>query len=406
MGRFFFQRRTKEKLAVIFDIGSASVGAALVGFSKDDFPKIFYATRHTMAVSKELHPDTLRAEMLTALRSVAENVEREGFPHVRFTFFSALQPIYTLFVLASPWHVSQVRVMRKKNAKPFYVGRELVRDLIFKELNEFRALRTTPLPAEQKNNSQEIIEADILDIRLNKYQTQDPLGKMTHDLEMTLFASSAERSLVEKITSAGHMLFPHAEHHFASFTFAFFNAVRDIWHEKRHYLLLDISGEVSDLSIVKDGRLLDTASFPIGMNTIIRRVALSLNISVHEAESLLAMHMRNHLGSAEAGRVQAILVDAEIEWLRFFSKELSGISSQILIPRDIFLTADDPLKSWFQNILSGNSFSRYAPTGNPFVVTALDEETLGRYCDIGAETRADPFLIVESLFFNKKINVV
>lgn len=404
MTAFWFKKKT-EKLAVVFDIGNASVGAALVGISKNNSPKIFYSSRREIKVSKKLTPEGLTLKMTKALQEVAFLIVREGLPHVRFTFFNTLKPVLILFTLSSPWHISQIRTIKKKEDHSFLVERDLMRKLILRELNEFRKMHASHVRnrVEQKY---EIIEGDVLDIRLNKYPTYHPIGKVTDELEMTIFASSMLTTTIEKIESLGREIFSGVEIQFATFTFAFFNAVRDIWHEKQNYLLLDISGEISDLSIVKNGVLYDTVSFPFGKNTVVRQVVSELNLSIREAESLLSMYEKKHLGDFEMHRLKKILANAETEWLRLFAKELKNISSNVLFPRDIFLTVDEPLRGWFLSIITRNKLLNVTGAEKSFQVTLFDEKTLAPYCDIGLGVYKDPFLIVESLFLNKKAGVV
>ncbi|MBI2048099.1 MAG: hypothetical protein HYT27_03080, partial [Parcubacteria group bacterium] len=234
MFAFLFRKRNAEKLAVIFDIGSGSVGGALVGLSKNELPKIFYTTRHNISVSKERTPEIILSSMSLALRKVAHDIEREGFPHVRFTFFSTLKPSLVFVTLTSPWHISQVRTIRKKESNSFRVDRDIIRDLILKELNAFRNIHATHFRGSEQKY--EIIEGDVLDIRLNKYPVVSPVGKIADELELTLFASSALKSTIDIIETVAREVFQEVEIQFSSFTLAFFNTVRDIWHQKREYL--------------------------------------------------------------------------------------------------------------------------------------------------------------------------
>lgn len=403
---FFGTKRREEKLAIVFDVGSASVGAALVGLKAESLPRIFYITRHEMPFSKEIDAARLVKDVAYAISSSARAIIREGFPHARFTFFGTLKPILLSYVLASPWHISQTRIIRREDSRPFRVDRNLVRDLVRHELELFRKEYAERAARHNRKDLHEIIEADILDMRLNKYPVDHPHGQFTRDLEMTLFVSLAPQKTLEMIRTAGEREFPHTDTHFASFTFASFSAVRDIWHEKEDFLLVDVGGEVTDLSIVKDGRLLETLSFPIGRNTIIRRVALSLSISTEESMSLLSMHREGHLHEDRLKQIIPILGDAVTEWLTFFSKELEEISSQILLPRDLFLTADKPLERLFKDVISSNRLSHVMPAGKPFSVALFDEKTFAPYCHAGRDVEKDPFLILEAIFLNRKIGVV
>ncbi len=404
MSFLFNTRRAKEKLAMIFDIGSGSVGAALVGFTQGELPKIFYTTRKKIQISKNLQAQKLLLHMTKALQEAFSDIEREGFPHVRFTFFENIKPDLMLYVLASPWHTSQVRFVRKKESRPFRVKTDLLGNLVHHELTEFLKAHTSSEITENKNHAHELIEGDILDVELNKYSTKNPIDKVVHDLGVTLFATSAPTDFVDSLRAIAERAQHGILNRFASFTFAFFTVVRDVWHENRNYFLLDISGEVTDLSVVKDGKLLETRSFPFGSNTVVRLLASRLGLTILESESLLVTFYGGHLSVSHSMR--SVIKSAGSEWTSFFSRELKEISSQILLPRDIFLTADEPYALWFKGIIESENIRSLTPTGKPFSVILLDGKVFSQHCLFAPGADKDPFLVIESIFLNRKINMV
>ncbi|MDP3726484.1 MAG: cell division protein FtsA [bacterium] len=404
MSFFFNTGRAKEKLAVIFDIGSGSVGAALVGFISQKPPKIFYTTRKKIQISKNIHAQELLTRMTSALKETFSDIEKEGFPHVRFTFLGNIKPDLVFYVLASPWHISQVRFVRKKESRPFRVEADLLGNLVHHELTEFLKAHTSSEITENKNHTHELIEGDILDVELNRYSTKGPIGKVAHDIGVTVFATSAPTDFVSSLRVIGERACHGVLNRFASFTFAFFTVVRDIWNENRNYFLLDISGEVTDLSVVKDGKLLETRSFPFGSNTVIRLVASRLGLTILEAESLLATFFGGHLSLSQPMR--SVIKSAENQWTSLFSKELTEVSSQILLPHEFFLTADEPYASWFKEIIESEGVRPLTPTGKSFSVVLLDGNVLAPYCSFAPGVYMDPFLIIESIFLNRKISMV
>ena len=54
IGAFFKIQKPKERLAIVFDIGSASVGASLVLLVRDNSPRILYTVRKDMVVQKDM----------------------------------------------------------------------------------------------------------------------------------------------------------------------------------------------------------------------------------------------------------------------------------------------------------------------------------------------------------------
>jgi len=62
-----------------------------------------------------------------------------------------------------------------------------------------------------------------------------------------------------------------------------FTVVRDMHIQKENFLLLDIGGEVTNISMVKKNILRESISFPLGCNFLPRGVASNLKCSLNEA---------------------------------------------------------------------------------------------------------------------------
>jgi hypothetical protein len=73
---------------------------------------------------------------------------------------------------------------------------------------------------------------------------------------------------------------------FSSFTLVTYLAVRDKYISPDSYLLLDISGEITDVGIVTKGILESVLSFPFGKKTFFNHMCTNLDVEIRDAKEL------------------------------------------------------------------------------------------------------------------------
>ena len=133
------------------------------------------------------------------------------------------------------------------------------------------------------------MEKNIIQTLLNGYNVNKPYGKETNRIDITLFMSMISdeirrkvRDIIEKIFNTDNILYN-------SFALASFSVTRDVFSAEKDFLLMDISGEVSDIMLIRDDVIVKTSTFPLGSNFLIRKTAEALNIIPEEAHSLIRL---------------------------------------------------------------------------------------------------------------------
>ena len=113
----FSNKKNKKELSIIFDIGSGSVGAALVELSYFNKPTILYSTRKDIAFKEEVNPDKLLSSMKIAMESVALNVQKIGFKNEALVRLKN-KDIGTIYcVFSSPWYLAQPKKITQTDRK-------------------------------------------------------------------------------------------------------------------------------------------------------------------------------------------------------------------------------------------------------------------------------------------------
>ena len=400
---FFAKKANKQFPFIVFDIGSASISAAIVvADEKNDAVEIIYQTRISMNSHRYLNYERLFSAMLTALKAAAENIEQN-----RLRIFSEndfnLKNIKDIFcVFSSLWCVYGISVANFIKEKSFIISERFISDNIKNSETELKKLLQNKL---NQNNIPDpiLMEKNIIQTLLNGYNVNKPYGKETNRIDITLFMSMISdeirrkvRDIIEKIFNTDNILYN-------SFALASFSVTRDVFSAEKDFLLMDISGEVSDIMLIRDDVIVKTSTFPLGSNFLIRKTAEALNIIPEEAHSLIRLFFEQKGLNTEHQDIRKALIAIKEEWLYSFRKILSDFAGKLSLPKTIFLLVDTDIASWFIDTIKNDEFSAYTLTQQQFTIVELRGEIFRKYCYTKNKDKkdCDSFLAIEALFARK-----
>lgn len=397
---FFAKKANKQFPFIVFDIGSASIGGAIaIASEKNDAIEIIYQTRISINSHKYLNYERLFLAMLTSLKIAAENIEQN-----RLRFFSEnnfeLKDIFCVF--SSLWCVYDISALKFIKEKSFIVSERFISDNIKDSEEELKKSLQNKL--NQNNISDPVLmEKNTIQVLLNGYNTNKPYGKETSRMDITLFMSMISNEIREKVKNIIEKAFNTDNISYNSFALASFLVTRDIFSAEKDFLLMDISGEVSDIMLIRDDAIVKTSTFPLGSNFLIRKTAEALNITPEEAHSLIRLFFERKSSSAKYSEIKKALIAIKEEWLYSFRKTLSDFAEKLFLPKTIFLLIDTDVASWFIDIIKNDEFSSHTLTQQQFTVVELRGGIFKKYCYTKNkdEKECDPFLAIEALFARK-----
>lgn len=397
MPLFSLSNNIQEEILVVFHIGSGSVAGYIVKLSKRTKPEIIYSKRESILFQKNLNLKRHFNLMVNALDSVAKDIQKQGLLHLNFTGLRNYGVRNAHYMLSSPWCASQTKIIKIKKDKLFEVSHESISNILNEQENKF-------LSDDSIENSI-IIEKKIIEAKLNGYKTSEIYGKKTNEVEISLFLTSASESTLKKIkdTVGNHFNFHSSNFH--SFALASFSAIRDIYPDRESFIYIDIHGELTDLSIVKENVFVESASFPIGRNFFIRQLSEKLRVSANEAVSLLNLSVKGRLNKETSEKVMVAIDSSLKSWSENFHSALTSLSLRMNLPRTIFIIVNDELSSLWARKLKDEKFSQFSMTEEFFDVIILDNEKLGENCKSDKDLKKEPILELECLFLNKLFNL-
>jgi len=392
MGLFSFAKNNKGKTVLLLDIGSASVGGALVSISKEGKARILKTVRKPMVLQEKLNFQRFTNSMLESLDAMLDELEKNA----------PSKPKAAACILASPWYVSQTRTVLVQEKNPISVTDKYLKEIVKKDLKEFEKTYKKNSTGQDKEEKEffEVLEAETVRVRLNGYEVANPRGVEAKTVEAVVFASLGHRGVIEAIESHTRKTFNVRDFSFNSFALAGMSTIRDMFPMQEDFLFIDITGEVTDIVFVKDNIPMKSASFPAGKNFLIRRIASGLSTVPAEATSLLELYRRDQVQDDVRNKLQNILATAEHDWIASLTKALNSLT-EVSLPRNLYFTADTEIADWLMGALTKAGFEELNMSDITFDVQFLGDDLVEPFVDFANGVRRDSFLALETIFAEK-----
>ena len=389
LSELFTRTENQSELVLVLDIGSSSVGGALFVSDPSGIPKVVMSVREPITLEAEASFERFLALAMKTLDQVNHRIfsARMGAPH------------RIVCVLSSPWYVSQNRIITLSQETPFNFTTKLADSLIKKEISLFEEEYLKKYT--EAGTSARLIEFKNIKTTLNGYEALSPLNQKAKELEMTIFISVSGEQVLKNIEDTINKTFHTKNIKFCSFSMVSFSVVRDMFHENEGFLLIDLGGEVTDVSMVKKNVLRESVSFPMGTNFIIRGVSAGLECSPEEAKSLVSLYKDGHAVGTTRKRLDPVMNDLKTKWLENFQKSLANLSNDISIPAKIFIAIDKEFADFFLEIIKTEQFNQYTLTESKFEVVFLDTKTLNGMATFNDNAERDPFMILGAIYINR-----
>lgn len=385
----FSASKSRDELALVFDVGSSSVGGALFRLQENGVPKIVFSVREPIALEAKIDFDRLLSLTAKSLEAVAGKISAAGLG----------APTKTFCVLASPWYASQARTVRLEKNTPFTFNSKLADSLIQKEISIFKEEYMAEY--EGTGSQTRLIELKNMKTMLNGYATSNPLNQKAKELEMKIFISMSPEQVLQSMEEAIGRHFNSEAIKFVSFPLASFTVARDMFVHQENFLLVDVGGELTDISIARKNSLCESSSFPIGLNFIIRGIASTQGCNLDEAKSFFSLYKEGHMEDGAKKRLEPVIINLKKEWLRHFQESLANLSSDISLPSVIFLTVDQDLAEFFTEVIKTEQFNQYTLTESKFKVVFLGSQALHGIAVFEGDVIRDPFIIIEAIYINR-----
>lgn len=374
----------KDEHVLVLDIGSASVTGAFITLQNNNVVITASATSE-IKVLPEVEPLRFEKEMEEALNRVLSMLKK----------ITHTKPQHISVYLSSPWYTSQVRVAKISRKTPFVVTKKMLDDVVARELKAFEA--ETRKHTEGSQEELKTIESKLVGVTLNGYMVDDPVGVSARDLELSIFLSIAPMRTLSGIKKLVMDKCSHASIDFGSFLGAAYIVLRDHLHQEQDYLFVDIGGEVTDVTLVRDGVPRRTVSFPRGRNFMLRSLSKGLNRSITESVSICRLYMEGKVEESLRASCEKILTNTKNEWLESFQEAIFSVSNELSLPDTLCLACQDDVTPWFSEVVKREEFHQYTLTEKEFNVIILNAAFFNDMLIHTDGALRNPFVMIEAL---------
>lgn len=382
-----FSRHGDSELALILDIGSGSVGAAFTQSAGARAPEVLFATRADIPFQTTAEPSRLPPLLLRTLAQVMLSVQAEGLPHIRGP--RGRRGISRAVVtLSAPWMDSKTTLFRLEQKKEISLTHRVIAELLQEDRNA-----STPLRRDET-----LVEEEIIKAAVNGYETAKPFGKSATEFAFTVFSSFSAATLIDGIEDTiAHSLHVRRTS-FHSFSLAAFAVIRELFPERESFLFLDVSGEMSELSLVKKRALVGSATFPFGKNELVRSIASRTGLPRSGAETALRLHGEGRKEKAgSSGQEEPVLTGARL-WSARFGEALGTLAEHSLLPNEVLLACDDDAASLLVRAIEQSTAEPDTLVALPLAVETVNAHFLASSVRWNAENAFDPFLAIGAAF--------
>ncbi|OHA43247.1 MAG: hypothetical protein A3G04_01795 [Candidatus Taylorbacteria bacterium RIFCSPLOWO2_12_FULL_44_9] len=305
------------ELMLIIDVQSSIVRGSLVYESPLTIPSIIYT--HNISIpyksgggsSYLIKMATRAVEEITQV--VMANIQKESnsddLPH----HVSSVH-----YVLSSPWVVSQAKTLSMSFEKDTMISRAYITGMIWEE----RAKMTA-------NTSDDIrvIEEKVFDVRLNGYSVTSWESKHTKELCVSFVVSIAGGRMIDRFVEISQSLVRKKDRvKFHSSLFLQHIGIQKIIPDSSDYVLVHIHGELTDVAIIRARSCSFFGSYPFGIHSIIRAVALETKTTEDVAESTLNLILDGDIDSNKSKEF-VFVENMKQRWVDEFKKLLKTSST-------------------------------------------------------------------------------
>ena len=376
-----FKQTPKSKVVAVIDITSSSVGGALVE-SNENYPiAISAAPRSPVNFLFDVNLEASLRCTTDALRLTAKKMKSLHLGKID----------EVLCVFSSPWFSSKIKTITVTREKPFEVKKDFFSQLIKEEERKFN---------NDKKESR-FIEHEIIKTELNGYFVKNPADKTAHSVKSYIYLSAGVKKAMELAEKEVAKVFVHTPLRFATSSLVVFKVLSDIIKDKEGFLIIDIGGETTEINIIRNNALEQSASFFKGNNFLFRKVSAALNTFLKETSSIVQAYSRGHRSLESSDKIAAAIKDSTEEWRGYLKSSLTGMAEENLLPQNIFIIGDDPVCGFFSSGLEKSDFSEFTILRKPFIVQKINPEWLSHYFKEDDYQRKDVMLMLEAVYANK-----
>lgn len=334
----------ERECGIVLDIGSGSVGAALVvSDCEEEKLEIVWSHReHVTLGNSETGEVTLR-HIHTALINVFLQIGSVGTKELR-AFDSSLRISHIQASVAAPWAHTVIKQVHYSDEHPFEVTQELL-----DELSTMAEKQATELILKNeflKENGTVVLDSETIGTVTNGYNVPDVKNATTREISISHLSALAQKRTLEIINDSKNKLFPRTTLYTHSFMYLYYQVMQASTPDTKEVCLIDVTSEATEIGIIREGVLTHVIHIPYGTYTLAREIAAACDLPKEEAYTYLKGgqgFVDTKLSKAKSNDITIILTAYEERLAKLFKTT----GDTLAIPKSLFLHTDSLTEKFF-----------------------------------------------------------
>ncbi len=317
LNSFFHRNKSAARLALVIDIRSSSVAGSLVLYEDNKPAQVVSSMRDFF-----FFEDAVDSNVFIQKAEMSLNRVLEYLVHTP-NYKQAITSVNVFY--GAPWYKNYIENYSKIENTVVEFNDEYYKKNINNEIQTI-------------GKSEEIIEKELIAVFLNGYHSKLPFGKKATEVDFSLYVSVLNKetksnffSIIRKYVGTKNI-----KHH--SHTFAFYTVLHNLIMPPNNYVMLDISGEVTEISVVRNEHIVKIVSIPHGNNYFVRKVMKKI-----KSDYITSF---NELKNKQ----DIITPDVKEEWSSFVKEALTSSNVQSL-PMQIYVSTADETRELVKILL-------------------------------------------------------
>lgn len=380
----FFEK--KEKTSLVIDVGNGSLACAILSVNSS---KIIFSERISFLIPDDVNMLRIESEVSVSIEKCLNKIKNNKL-------FKKIIIEDVLVSVSSPWFVTNTKKINISENRAFVITERFIEDLLQKESEKFR------LEEEKKNIEDQkisVIDKEIMFFKLNGYNIKNIIGKKIKSLESQIYFSGIREKLEKSIFKVlnKNIFVNNNKIVIKSFPFIMFSVLKNITLPGDNFIIMDITGETTDISLVYGGVIIKNVNFSSGRNFILRQISKKMDVSLEIAESMLHMYTDKKSDEKSYQNISDILSSVREEWFIYFNEAISEISKGFMLPSKIFVTSDDDVYPFYEDCIKIFSDNPYL-SKKDLVLVHINKDILKKIYIDKSVKKTDEFIMVICIF--------
>ncbi len=394
-----FFGNSESYYSILVNLSSGSLSVSVVLYKKGDSPTFIYTCRKNIDIPEKLDLHKIEQGTMTLLDQCILEAIQNGLKNFNNNTDKEIKNV--VVSLSSPWFYLKTESVKDSNDKPVLISEDYIKSLTQKKIDEFEA--EVQKLNDDPDTSYEVVEKSIVDVKVNGYKINKIVGQKTTTLDAHLCMSLVEKNFLSNIYDIAHKHTHLVKDKIIIHTLplVYFTVTRDLFSGYDNFLLLNVSSEYTDISIVTNGVLYATSSFPSGRNFIIRQISKELAIPCEIAESSLRLFVSKKLDGENTRKIENILVNIEKEWAVYFERALSEVSPGGQFPTRLYMVSFDDVYDIYSQMIKLEKADITADFRKSVSIIKINNAIFDGHIKNQSHTIPEDNLSVLAVFWNK-----